>query len=88
MPGSVDWAVDLLGRAVGLDEVVRVLRGSARAASGADGATVALRDDDSCHYVDEDAVGPLWKGQRFPLTQCISGWSAEPSRDDEPLLAA
>jgi hypothetical protein len=28
-----------------------------------------------CHYVEEDAIGPLWKGQRFPLSACISGWS-------------
>src|SRR5581483_219834 len=24
---------------------------------------------------DEDAVSPLWKGQRFPLDTCISGWA-------------
>ena len=23
----------------------------------------------------EDAIEPLWKGQRFPLGQCISGWA-------------
>src|SRR5262249_38324622 len=23
---------------------------------------------------DEDAISPLWKGQRFPLSSCISGW--------------
>src|SRR5690606_26223318 len=27
------------------------------------------------HYVDEDAVGPLWKGQDFPIDACISGWA-------------
>jgi signal transduction histidine kinase len=25
--------------------------------------------------VDEDAIEPLWKGRRFPLSACISGWS-------------
>jgi hypothetical protein len=34
-----------------------------------------LRDGDRCHYADEDAIAPLWKGQRFPLEACISGWS-------------
>src|SRR5581483_9662786 len=37
--------------------------------------TFVLRDDDKCYYVDEDAIEPLWKGQRFPLEQCISGWA-------------
>src|SRR6202012_1056165 len=26
-------------------------------------------------YAEEDAIGPLWKGQRFPLSACISGWA-------------
>jgi hypothetical protein len=34
-----------------------------------------LRDGDSCYYADEDTVSPLWKGQHFPLTSCISGWA-------------
>ena len=48
---------------------------AARRLVGADGATFVLRDDDKCFYVDEDAVGPLWKGMRFPLEACISGWA-------------
>jgi len=34
-----------------------------------------LRDGDYCSYVDEDAISPLWRGARFPLEACISGWS-------------
>jgi signal transduction histidine kinase len=34
-----------------------------------------LRDGDRCFYADEDAIEPLWKGQRFPMSACISGWS-------------
>lgn len=45
-----------------------------REMTGSDGATFVLRDGDKCHYVDESAISPLWKGQRFPLTCCISGW--------------
>lgn len=40
----------------------------------ADGATLVLRDGDQCHYVAEDAVSPLWAGERFPMASCISGW--------------
>ena len=55
-----------------VQEIVRI---SARKLVGADGATFVLRDGDRCHYVDEDAISPLWKGQKFPLGACISGWS-------------
>lgn len=39
-----------------------------------DGATLVLREGDLCHYLDEDAIEPLWKGRRFPGEACISGW--------------
>jgi len=52
-----------------------IVRHALRELTGADGATVVLREDGHCHYVDEDAIGPLWKGQRFPLETCISGWT-------------
>src|SRR5688572_23173000 len=57
-----------------LDEVMRIVRTAARNLTGADGATFVLRDGDKCFYADEDAISPLWKGQRFPLETCISGW--------------
>jgi len=55
--------------------VREIVRRSARRLLGADGATFVLRDGDRCHYVDEDAISPLWKGQKFPLEICISGWA-------------
>lgn len=58
-----------------LDEVMRIVRATARKLTHADGATFILRDGDLCHYADEDAIGPLWKGQRFPMSACISGWA-------------
>ncbi|GEP00274.1 GAF domain-containing protein [Methylobacterium haplocladii] len=58
-----------------LDDVVSVLRQSARRLIGADGVAVVLREDGCCHYVAEDAIEPLWKGQRFPLEACVSGWA-------------
>lgn len=57
-----------------LEATVEIARHAARTLTGADGATFVLRDGDRCHYVDEDAISPLWKGQRFPMSQCISGW--------------
>jgi GAF domain-containing protein len=72
---QVDWAVTLLDRAETVDDVRLTLKSSARAAVGAQGATVVERIGDYCHYMDEDAMSPLWKGQRFPTTTCISGWA-------------
>lgn len=67
-------AVRRLSLARGMSEVVDVVRESARRLTGADGVTFVLRDGELVHYVDEDAIGPLWKGQRFPMSACISGW--------------
>lgn len=58
-----------------LPSVQEIVRRTARAIAGADGATFVLRDGDKCHYADEDAISPLWKGQRFPMSACISGWA-------------
>ena len=58
-----------------LPDLMAIVRHAVRELTGADGATLVLRDNGQCHYVDEDAIGPLWKGQRFPLESCISGWA-------------
>ncbi|WPU63765.1 sensor histidine kinase [Peredibacter starrii] len=58
-----------------LQSIVDIIRHAARELTGADGATFVLRDGDKCYYVDEDAITPLWKGLRFPLKACVSGWA-------------
>jgi GAF domain-containing protein len=73
----VDWAMKLLDEAETAEEVRVILRSSARAAVQAQGATVVELNGDLCHYADEDAMSPLWKGQRFPVTACISGWAMQ-----------
>ncbi|MGB8600983.1 MAG: ATP-binding protein [Rhizomicrobium sp.] len=66
--------VQLLSQARTLDAVVQIVRRAARELTGADGATFVLRDNGQCYYVEENAISPLWKGKRFPLNVCISGW--------------
>jgi two-component system CheB/CheR fusion protein len=68
-------AQDRLARAEDLNEIIAIVRNSARAMCSADGVTFVLRDGDKCHYVEEEAIGPLWKGQKFPMATCISGWA-------------
>jgi GAF domain-containing protein len=56
-------------------DLAHEVRSHARRAAGADGATFVVREGDQCFYVDEDGIAPLWKGQRFPIASCISGWA-------------
>ena len=58
-----------------LATVQEIVRREARRLCGADGATFVLRENGMCYYADEDAITPLWKGMRFPMESCISGWS-------------
>lgn len=67
-------AAERLAKARSLDDVVDVVRTAARTIIGAQGITFVTAEGDHCHYVAEDAIAPLWAGQRFLLTQCISGW--------------
>jgi GAF domain-containing protein len=58
-----------------LEDVQQVVKVAARRIAGAHGATFVLLDKDMCYYADEDSMSPLWKGQRFPVSDCISGWA-------------
>ena len=71
----LDAAIAQLQEAERLEDVQRIVRTSARWLVNADGTTFVLREGDCCYYADEDAMSPLWKGQRFPLETCISGWA-------------
>lgn len=68
-------AVEKIASAATGEEVADIVRTAARNLSGADGVAVVLKDGDRVRYVDEDAVGPLWKGRDFPIEACISGWA-------------
>jgi signal transduction histidine kinase len=68
-------AVEQLALSRELAQVTSIVRAAARRLANADGATFVLRDQGQSYYVDEDAIEPLWKGRRFPLEACVSGWS-------------
>jgi len=67
-------AVARLTAATTLGEVTDAVTTAVRELLRADGATFVLREDDTCFYADENAISPLWKGQRFPAHSCVSGW--------------
>ncbi len=64
-----------ISMARGLEEITSIVRQSARNLIGADGITFVLRNENECLYADEDSIEPLWKGQRFPMETCVSGWA-------------
>ena len=67
-------ASERLVMAASVDEVVAVLRDTARATAGAEGIAIVIENDGRCSYVAEDAISALWQGQSFPAERCISGW--------------
>jgi signal transduction histidine kinase len=67
--------VQELSLARDLAGVMAIVRRAARELTGADGATFVLRDNGLCFYAEENAISPLWKGKRFPMQTCISGWA-------------
>jgi putative nucleotidyltransferase with HDIG domain len=73
--GELVGVIQRLSLARSVAEIQAIVRTAARQLTGADGATFVLRDGAYCYYADEDAIAPLWKGQRFPLSTCISGWA-------------
>src|SRR5262245_49276973 len=73
--GELPTAVERLTVAGTMDEVMGIVRSSIRHLIGSDGVALILREGDLCFYAEEDAIGPLWKGQKFPMAACVSGWS-------------
>jgi two-component system, cell cycle sensor histidine kinase and response regulator CckA len=79
IPQSKHWIsllgyIEMLSAAGDFEHIIKCVREHARRISQADGASFVLRDGDQCYYIEEDAAGPLWKGRRFPMAACISGW--------------
>lgn len=67
--------VQQLSLARDINKITAIVRTAARSLTGADGATFVLRENGLCYYADEDAIAPLWKGQRFDISACVSGWA-------------
>jgi GAF domain-containing protein len=68
-------AIEAIAAVPTLTGLIAIMRTTARRLIGADGISVVLREGAFCHYVEEDAIGPLWKGQRFLAEVCVSGWA-------------
>jgi diguanylate cyclase (GGDEF)-like protein len=67
-------AIQDLSLVTAMSEIQEIVRVAARDITQCDGATFILREPGVAAYVDEDAIAPLFKGKRFQLDHCISGW--------------
>lgn len=67
--------VSELSKSKSHEDILKVIKEKTRDLVNSDGVTFILKDNDSCFYVDEQAISPLWKGKKFPLQACISGWA-------------
>ncbi len=74
LPQSLLGITKELSFARDIAEVRAVIRSYARELIASDGITFILKEGEECHYCEEDAIAPLWKGRKFPLSDCISGW--------------
>jgi len=72
--GALITAIHSIACASSIEEIADIVKHAARMATGADGVTFVLREGDQCYYLDEEAIAPLWKGRRFPMSACVSGW--------------
>jgi signal transduction histidine kinase len=68
-------AVTALASARDEASVCEIVRKAARELGQSDGVSFVFKQGNFCYYADEDAIAPLWKGKRFPIETCISGWS-------------
>lgn len=68
-------AIQRLSLVHSLQEVQEIVCAAARRLTRADAATFVVRAGNDCLYAEEDAAAPLWRGRRFPIDACDSGWA-------------
>lgn len=73
-------AIQELSLAPTVADIHRVAGRAARRINRADGCHLVLVDGPFGHYVEEDGVGPGWKGRRIPLDSSVSGWCVQQRR--------
>ena len=64
-----------IAKTYSMDSIMHTVHTTARNIMNAEGSSFILREGEYCHYADENAVTPLFKGKTYPLTDCISGWA-------------
>lgn len=66
--------IQKLSLARDMETIMRLIREETRLLTGADGVTFLSKQEDAVYCVDENAIGPLWKGRYFPIDKGVGGW--------------
>jgi diguanylate cyclase (GGDEF)-like protein len=61
----------------GIEQLAEIAIHEAKQITGADGAAFVLKEENICHFMDENSICPLFKGKQIPLDKCICGWAME-----------
>jgi diguanylate cyclase (GGDEF)-like protein len=72
---SLLLVVQDLSKARSLQQIMTTVLMAARKITDSDGSSFVLKVNGDCYYADENAIAPLWKGQRFSMDMCICGWA-------------
>jgi diguanylate cyclase (GGDEF)-like protein len=72
--GHLVEAVQKLSVALTLDEILAIAGAASRLLTGADCATIILRDGDESYYALDDSHSPQLRGCRFPSEYSVSAW--------------
>jgi GAF domain-containing protein len=75
LPADIDQVRARLRLASDKEAILEMVRSNGRQICKSDGITFVFKKDEHCFYAEEDAIGPLWKGQTLPCDHCISGWA-------------
>ena len=76
-------AIQKMSMARTLGEIHRVISHTARRLTRANGSGLVLFEGTHCFFVDEDGIGPGWRGRRIPLDSCVAGWAI---RNRKPIV--
>jgi PAS domain S-box-containing protein len=74
---QVARTVHQLSRARSVQSIAELVCAVARSLSDSDGAAMSLSEGTARRYVDEDAMGPLWKGKLFERSDDVAGFAIE-----------
>jgi signal transduction histidine kinase len=58
-----------------MEQMQEAITHSARNLVHSDSAALVMLEDGLCHHVAEDSSIRLWKGGKFSMDECVSGWS-------------
>lgn len=67
-------AIKSIATSYSMKSIMHTVNTTAGKIMNAKGSSFILREGEYCYFADENAITPLFRGKRFLLKDCISGW--------------